>query len=166
MGMDLYRVTDNTYFRWSVDYWPAVLELALHYGWKPISARGEGPTECVCEHVGSYCKNDGRIVTCEDAKAIATALEKALPEVPSEEVIAKKKMNPDLFAGVSFPDEFPRYEIDRCLAASSGGICMIVGGYFTPEVWQTLSCFEKLAVVKPKLKDFVTYLRGGGFEIH
>lgn len=153
MGMDLIRVKDGAYFRWSIHYWRAVLELAQRYGWEPIC--------------GADLQVSG-IVSSEDAKAMAVALEKALPDIPSQEAIVDKTVNPQMCANIDLsavrigPNNVESFLTELCRHNPG----MIVGGYFTPEVWDTMNCFEKLAVVKPKLEEFIAYLRAGSFQIY
>ena len=168
MGMDLYRVTDGAYFRWSLHYWEAVLDLAMRYGWRPVGT--VSPQRAVVEHIiwdGSYAANSGQTVTTEDAEMMAAALEKALPDIPSREAIVDKTANPESYVNTNLSSEPIRAtDIKDYFRQLSKIYAVIVGGYFTPDTWDTLNCFEKLAAVKPKLKDFITYLRGGAFEIH
>ena len=163
MGMELYRIKDKNYFRWSIHHWAAVLELAQGYGWEPKWTKKSEDSECD----ENYMQNVYQVVADEDAGAMAAALEKALPDIPGQEAIIYKTINPQICAefNLSEPmtvDDYVRILLKR---PKVDGPRMIVGGFFTTEIWETLNCFEKLAAVKSKLKDFIVYLRGGAFEI-
>ena len=86
--MDLYRNKDGAYFRWLNPYWYTVLKLARRYGWKPLGTKIAGNPQWD----GSYETNDYQIVTSKDAKAMAAALEKVLPDIPNEDATAHKKL--------------------------------------------------------------------------
>lgn len=70
MGYDLNNSKSN--FRFNVNAWPILLELAFHYGWNRLgtTAKDKG-----------YLNNDSS-VTPEDAINLAIALEKALSDIP------------------------------------------------------------------------------------
>jgi hypothetical protein len=74
-GEDLWR------FRWNIYHWPKLLKLAGQFGWE----LGEN-------WVDRYCSNDF-LVTAEDARNLADALERALPDIPNEQVCAVKKID-------------------------------------------------------------------------
>jgi hypothetical protein len=99
MGYDL-RSEGGT-FRWNVLGWESVLRLAHRNGWKPAGTErpqfkifhpdGTFDAEGTEEHNraydgwdGSYFYNDCQVVTTEDARNLADALEKALPGLPDE----------------------------------------------------------------------------------
>ncbi len=149
MGMDLYRVKDQAYFRWANHFWFAVLDLAERYGWKPEN------------HI---LPTWGSTVSDEDAETMASALERAISDVPDEQAVADKKGNLiiDTVDQNMFPWQLPSY-VD---VASLLGGSFILGGGFTPRAWKKLNCFEKLAVAKPELKAFIAYLREGAFKIY
>jgi len=61
------------------------LELALCYGWRPL---GTLPPSTFDFHIlnadwhGAYLTNDGQVVSAEDARSLAGALEKSLDDIP------------------------------------------------------------------------------------
>jgi hypothetical protein len=105
MGMDLSG--KGGYFRFSNHAWRAALLLAHEHGWEPAGT--EAPEVTVYAPSGTtvdeeatwverqasgdwyraYFYNDGRLVTNEDARNIADALERALDLVPEEGNFAK-----------------------------------------------------------------------------
>lgn len=78
MGYDLYN-SKKHYVRFNVRAWPLLLELAFHYGWNRTGI--------------NYLSNDV-IVTKEDAENIASALEKALPDLPDIRVYKEPHIYP------------------------------------------------------------------------
>lgn len=102
MAMDLYG--KQGYFRWSTDGWNKVLELADQHGWEPAgtqpsrnairrcrsAARRAGKRRDLVERAverlrasfhGYYWTNEQQIVTANDARHLAGALERALSAV-------------------------------------------------------------------------------------
>jgi hypothetical protein len=65
--------------------WAGILELAREGGWEPAGTEAnhmvcESGGHCICDGSrGSYHDTNGAIVTAEDARALATALERMLP---------------------------------------------------------------------------------------
>jgi hypothetical protein len=93
MGMDLISTSDGEGFRFSHYGWESVLALAYDYGgWVPAGTQppqfeGEPPWEGWSK---TYCSNDRQVVTAEDARNLADALERALPDVPRKKTWPKK----------------------------------------------------------------------------
>jgi hypothetical protein len=105
MGMDLSG--KGGYFRFSIHRWRAALGLAHEHGWEPAGTKPPeftvyAPDGVTVDEVrtrverqryadwdGDYFYNDGRLVTDEDARNIADALERALDLVPEEGGFAK-----------------------------------------------------------------------------
>jgi hypothetical protein len=91
MGMDL-KGKDSD-FAFNLFAWGNTLRLACMYGWEPAGTRaprkwgrkGKRPP-----WEGGYDTNDGQRVTDEDAAALADALERALPDVPTHDALAHK----------------------------------------------------------------------------
>src|SRR5206468_127549 len=89
MGMNLHSATSD--FGWDTFSWVKLLRLAEHYGWRP-----SGTTLPNSELAwmpggrwnGNYTTNDGQTVTTADANALASALEKAVQDIPSDDTIA------------------------------------------------------------------------------
>lgn len=166
MGMDLYRLKDSAYFRWNIFEWKAVLELALRNGWQPMGTRKpSGPPVPMPEWDGNYVQNVYQVVVDQDAMAMATALEKGLLGMPGPEALVDKTANPESCVNMNSA-LFRTGRIDNAIRQLSKICPVIVGDSFTLDTWDTLNCFEKLAALKPKLKNFIAYLRGGAFEIH
>jgi hypothetical protein len=102
MGMDLCGVDNERYFRVGNVAWAKALHLARNHGWEPAGTidDGFGPAMCngddfepgcpIREERGRYDYNDGWVVTHDDARAIADALEKALDDIPSFESVSTK----------------------------------------------------------------------------
>ena len=110
MGYDLYSQKEGLpegegYFRWNIWYWPPILSLAHNFGWQPagtvfypltqadielheLSAEDQAHhQEIMDEWTGEYDSNSGQIVTTRDALNMAVALERALLEVPDEQLL-------------------------------------------------------------------------------
>jgi hypothetical protein len=64
---------------WSNSGWPAVLQLAEDYGWQPA---GTIPPKRINRDAwdGGYASCDGQLVSADDAKALADALERGLAD--------------------------------------------------------------------------------------
>jgi hypothetical protein len=74
--------------------WVHLLRLATLSGWHPADTL---PPEEADDWDGNYCTNDGQRVADEDARNLAEALERALPDVPEEDAMADKSFyHPDL----------------------------------------------------------------------
>ena len=76
--MAYYLYNDNGDFRFNLNAWPLLLELSFHYGWTRMGTQ----LDSVENWDGSYLKMDGACVSPEDALNLATALEKALADIP------------------------------------------------------------------------------------
>jgi hypothetical protein len=90
MGMDL--IGRHGRFHFSIHDWWYLLELAKLGGWEPAGTLrthriDEDPCTCA-EWRGGYHTNDYQRVTAADALAMAEALERMLPSLPNEEVVA------------------------------------------------------------------------------
>jgi len=74
----------------SRDTWSRILSLALFYGWKPMGTqppfihnlRKPSDAREAGEWDGTYLRNEGQVVTGEDALALAIALRMALDDIP------------------------------------------------------------------------------------
>ena len=83
MGYDLFD-TAGRHFRWRFVAWHKLMELAFLGGWRPSGtlppegwrSRTHGPWD------GSYESSDGQLVTAEDSRSLADALDCMLPEIP------------------------------------------------------------------------------------
>ncbi|MFC1634144.1 hypothetical protein ACFL5Z_04830 [Planctomycetota bacterium] len=162
MGMDLYRITDGAYFRWGGPYWLAVLELAQRNGWQPMGTRNP----CRSEWDGNYTLNASQVVVDQDAMEMAMALEKGLPDIPSEDATVHKRRDVDWKQAVVAPIVRVNSYSEISRLSDLLDAEMLIGAGFTSETWKRMNCFEKLAGAQTKLKDFIAYLREGAFEIH
>src|SRR5437870_4509592 len=76
---------------WQQWRWPKLLRLATAYGWKPM-----GTTQPLDEaryfpggrwDGNNYTTNDGQIVSADDARRLADALEAALPHISDHDAL-------------------------------------------------------------------------------
>lgn len=154
MGMDLSGV--GGHFRFGCDGWERILDLAHSYGWEPTGTDAphwrceEG--RCVCENWGgTYFSNSGQSVTDDDAKGIAKALERALDDLPDDDVITGVKdckladlLPPERAA--ELPADFREIRVLR----PDEHVSHIEG--FSGEE-------------KQHVRDFIAYCQAGGFHI-
>ena len=59
-------------FRFNIHTWPVLLRMATVYGWTPT------------HNIEEYFKMDGLIINDTEARLLADAVEKALPDIPNE----------------------------------------------------------------------------------
>jgi len=85
---------------------------------------------------GGYFSNDGQRVTAEDARELAAALERALPDVPDHDAL-RHKARP---------------------LGNSGEFGIPVGTPTTPSEWFS-------GDRKQRLREFIAFCRAGGFVI-
>src|SRR5262249_48796605 len=67
-----------------------VLTLAVNYGWELLAGTID-PAHNDPEWNGSYFSNDHQLVTDEDARTLARALERALPGLPDHDASAHEE---------------------------------------------------------------------------
>lgn len=80
MGYDLYGVEDDErYFRFNMTNFGRALRLSENFGWQAQGTTHDSPE--VKDWDGGYFTNDGQIVSAEDCKQLADALEKAIPHL-------------------------------------------------------------------------------------
>jgi hypothetical protein len=174
MGMNLSG--EGRYFRFSPDAWRAALELAHEHGWEPagteppkITAYAPDGTAVDEEATrverlaygdwyGDYYYTDGRLVTDEDARNIADALERALDLVPEEGGFAKPVLTAAQWQALMYgelSDEEIREAMDRYVKHRAE--C-------PPQIPpQTPACY--FAGQKDYLREFITFCRAGAFAI-
>jgi hypothetical protein len=140
MGMDLRGA--GGYFGCNSRGWGDILRLAHLHGWIPVGTLAPlmnegGPWDGPWG--GRYCHTEGQRVTDDDALALADALERALPDLPDENLLADKEWVYRLPGGTEL----------RGIAA----------GVET-------SLIERLSGdAKPRLREFIAFCRAGGFTI-
>lgn len=165
MGMDLYRVKDGAYFRWSRRHWLVVLSLAEKYGWQPAGTE-EPIRELERGGDGGYTANGYQIITGEDAANLVTALEEVLPDIPNISALDGKT--------VPWPGRSKSTPIIRISSLDLEQLEQLADEALYPvsesravtlKQWNNLNEFERLAGLQNKIKDFIDYLRVGGCEI-
>jgi hypothetical protein len=136
MGYDLHS-SSGSETRWTQIYWSRILELAEKYGWQ--SKGTSAPKDYSGNWSGDYWHNSGQIVDSDDAMGIANALEKALPKLPTEEIVIPK----------------PIYVIDPVSHKSKIGN------------WDDIPLEHHFSGARGRkeLEDFIAFCRQGSFEI-
>lgn len=79
-------------FTWDSFSWVKLIRLAEHYGWQPADTtipESELKWMPNGQWNGNYTTNDGQTVTLADARSLAAALDRAVRDIPSENVIAQ-----------------------------------------------------------------------------
>ena len=155
MGFDLSGKNDSIHFNsWG---WEKILCLAAKYGWQPEGShaphngRIEGDDYLRADRhwrqwnanhtiADSYMTNDYQIVSAADAIGIANALQKALVDIPDEDVI-RLTPNPELEAALK------KSEIPRPL----------------PPDTPLTHCFSGTG--KRTVEEFIEFCKGGEFVI-
>lgn len=149
MGYFLHN--DKKEFSFRINIYPAVLQLALEYGWTP---KGTTIDPELAEAMGwdssqdpGYTSMDGQQVTPEDAINLAKALELALKDIPTLE----------LLKNVREPEELPKENPLEALEA----LCRPPTKTLS-ELLQMFSGEKNRAY----LKEFITFCQeGSGFQI-
>lgn len=105
--------------------WRRILWIAQCYGWQPHGT--EPPDELAIttgiwrgkptDWTGAYSPSDGQEITEDDAKALAAALERALPDVPDCDTDEKRRREVD--AGSTWFVDVPASGAN-CLGAFKG----------------------------------------------
>lgn len=163
MGQDLYGV--GGYFRFNWIGWRQALALAWNSAWKPAGTEpneeyirmryecADPPVEvdeAVARHVaewdGNYLMNAFQRVTADDARRLADALERALPDVPHHDAMAPYK---------------PR----AMVLQSMQEVADILTGKRQATTANPYEWFSG-GQGRQKLADFIRYCRAGTFEIH
>ncbi len=91
MGMDLEG--PDRYRYWTRQGWGNLLRLALAYGWKWTGAcdTRRGPP---VPQIWSYVVNEGQWVRARDARGLAEALERAMPDLQRKRWGRRRKLTP------------------------------------------------------------------------
>ena len=133
------------------------LELARLYSWKPMGTRPPSHLDFYkigAEWDGSYLTNDGQTVKAEDALSLATALERALDDIPND------NLPTDWNSMFQPEDDLPEWlsPEERAIIEEElqDGLLDIMGmspmDYFAGDE-------------KRHLKEFIRFCRLGSFEI-
>ncbi len=134
MGMDLYNAENGDYFRWNLVWWANMLNLAEQYGWqKSGTVVQQDSSWC-----GTYLTNDGQLVTTADAANLASALERALPDLSDDVTDLTPLPQSPLEAFVRVRQRQSRAKLLRMFGGED----------------------------KAYLKEFIVFCRKGGFEIY
>lgn len=169
MGYDLCRDgtedEDLRYFRYNIWGWPAVMQLAVRYGWEPMGTtipelsadiirENDIPESEVQRHntfvidwCGDYSSNDGQIVNAKDAAAFAEALEKSLDDIPDHKIRAPGEGEDGT---TSIADPLWQKHRDAIRAGSIPALVVTFSGKDS----------------KRRLIKFIKFLRGGEFSIY
>ena len=136
MAMNLHSERGD--FGWDVFSWQKLLRLAERYGWRPA---GTTLSEAELKWMpdgrwnGNYTTNDGQTVSASDARSLGDALNCAVRDIPSEDVIAQHR-------------------------AASGGIQILPN----PPAISDLDwfCGDQ---TRAKIREFISYCYSGEFQI-
>ncbi len=162
MGMDLIR--EGGCFRMSGSTWSHALELAHLNGWEPAGTESPvwhdekgkqyGP---VPDWDGGYWSNDYQGVTAKDARNLADALERSLPDVPSFDVLEGKRT----FIVEKGDGSAAIYDSREAIPAGE----KLVGTGIPSET--VVTPMEVFSGEKGKeyLRDFIAFCRAGAFCI-
>ena len=99
MSLELYNEPASISRRYSREFLEKALGLARLYGWRPLGTRppvGLNLYLLNAEWDGAYLTNDGQVVSAEDARSLACALEKSLDDIPDH--TTGTDWNPGLWA--------------------------------------------------------------------
>jgi hypothetical protein len=164
------------YFRFSNYAWYAALALAREHGWEPAGTKTPevtvyAPDGTTVDEVatrmkrqaygdwdGDYFYNDGRLVTDEDARNIADALERALDLVPEEGDFAEPLLTPAQWQAVA-RDELSEEEIGEALNR------YVKHRAERPPQIPPQTPAWYFAGQRDWLREFITFCRAGGFSI-
>lgn len=125
-------------FHWDSFSWAKLLRLAESYGWRPAGTtlpQSEIRWMPEGRWNGNYATNDRQTVAAADAQALAAALERAVRDIPSEDVIAQHR-------------------------APSGGIQILPN----PPVISDIDWFCGFEG-KARIREFISYCNAGEFQI-
>ena len=81
-------------FWWNFFLWEKLLKIAVQYGWEPMGTdppqwdEEETKENTETKWCGSYLSNDFQSVNDKDAENLAMALERSLPDMPDEDMMA------------------------------------------------------------------------------
>ncbi|MBZ0291560.1 MAG: hypothetical protein K8L99_03240 [Anaerolineae bacterium] len=147
MTIELYRSEDDSFYFDYFGTWEKVLSLAQLYGWQPIGTfepwdwqSEETPWE------GRYDFYGGEEVSAVDARALATALGTALPDLPDHRM----------------PDRIFETELEEIDREDEMSI-----SFYIIEPNKELNLFEVFGgQYKKQLMRFIAFCQRGGFQIY
>jgi hypothetical protein len=87
MSLELFNEPSSISRKFSREFVEKALGLARLYGWRPLGTRppvGLNLYLLNAEWDGAYLTNDGQVVSAEDARSLACALEKSLDDIPDD----------------------------------------------------------------------------------
>lgn len=146
MGMDLSGA--GGYFRWNIDEWIAVLDIAQRFGWEPI---GTGPPRGTkrAEWCGTYYSNDGQLFYARDALRLADALERVFSDEAMPELRKRSRQR--------------KFEEGKEGALKT--MAFFMGGSSRKNRKQRDSWLASDAGIQ-ELREFIEYCRAGSFRIY
>ena len=106
MSFELVNQSTEICRKFSRQTWAKALELARLYGWQPMGTRPPAIFDFYAlnaEWNGTYLTNDGQVVRAEDARALASALERSLERI--RDVVSPIEWNHRLW----LEDELPEW---------------------------------------------------------
>ena len=171
MGYDLQRLgtgfdddnlgfTSPNYFRWNIWGWPQILGLAEKYGWRKhgtVVKTSQGFRDNNWE--GSYFSNDGQIVGGKDALAMADALVDALPYVYGE-TPSVAPIDAGVVINIDEEDAAAAASTEKLKEFGQEASIIMSGNKEVP------SPEAELAGCQDYIKEFITFLRRGAFQIY
>ncbi len=89
MSYELFNPSTTICRKFSRQHWAKALELARLYGWQPMGTRPPSMVDfriLNADWDGTYLTNDGQVIKAEDALSLAVALEKALDDIPDDNI--------------------------------------------------------------------------------
>ena len=87
MSLELYNEPASISRKFSREFLDKALALARLYGWRPMGTHPPVGLKLYllnAEWDGAYLTNDGQVVSAEDARSLACALEKSLDDIPDD----------------------------------------------------------------------------------
>lgn len=157
MSYDLINLSMNICRKFSKHTWVKALELARLYGWTPMGTCSPiiyNLHALNADWDGNYLTNDGQMVSAEDARSLAEALEKSLDDIPDT--------NPqiDWAPGLWTEDDLPAWlsPTERAMIEGSlqDGLLDTMGVH----PYEFFAGAEKYHLI-----EFIRFCRLGSFEI-
>ena len=157
MPYDLYNPSTGLRLTFSRQFLFKALELAELYGWQPRRTQPPAGIDfwaLGADWHGGYLTNDGQTVIASDARWLAAALEKSLPDIadqnPANDWDPKHWVEDDLPEWLSPPE--------RAIIEDE-----LQDGYL--DIWGVNPLEHFAGAEKASLKKFLRFCRLGSFEI-